>query len=473
MENDQNTSKMRAYSKWVIAILIMSFNSLNAKNLNAGFQYFTYQNEKGISYVETYLTFLSTEINYKKVSEASFQGSILINMTIKKGEDIYHVDKYLFQTPLLSDTLDSQIFIDKQIIALNNGNYVLDLELKDNNANAQNIKASTTLSVNFPENKRCFSDIMLLDNYRISTDKGPLNKSGYDLIPMHSQGDYFLDEHISNLNFYAEWYKTELDTITSLGYLFNYCIENYQTHIPISGFNAVKRKTSEHQAAHIGGFDISLLPSGNYDLVLRLLDRKGKGLIEKRLFFQRRNTKTILKPQDYASLNSEGSFVDEFTIIEELAENISSLFPIATPREWSYASNQLSTWDLEQMKKFFYGFWVNRNPLEPEAEWGKYYEGVKKANELFSANKIKGFATDRGRVFLKHGTADYIENSVHENHTLPYQIWTYNKLGDETNRLFIFAESAVGTNDYELIHSTARGELYNENWKNIVYRTKH
>ena len=132
---------------------------------------------------------------------------------------------------------------------------------------------------------------------------------------------------------------------------YNYFIENEQTHIPITGFNAVKRKTETHQKAHIGGFDISQLPSGNYNLVIQLLNRKGKNIIHERLFFQRRNTKIILKPQDYASLNSEGSFVDKFTIIEEMAENISSLFPIANVRERSYAANQLTTWDLEQMKK--------------------------------------------------------------------------------------------------------------------------
>ena len=56
---------------------------------------------------------------------------------------------------------------------------------------------------------------------------------------------------------------------------------------------------------------------------------------------------------------------------------------------------------------------------------------------------------------------------------LPYQIWHFTKLGSQTNRLFIFAETALGTNDYELIHSTMQGELYNENWKDIVYRIKH
>ena len=463
---------MRVYIKWVITILFLCINSLNAKNLEANFQYFNFQNDNGINYIETYLSFLSTELNYKKINSEEFQGSILINIIIKQGDKVNHIDKYLFNTPILKDTLTTQYFIDKQIIALNNGTYELNIDLKDINSNKNTISASTSLKVDFPENQIFFSDIMILNEYRASNNNGPLYKSGYEIIPMHKQGDYFLDEPQSNLNFYVEWYHPITDTTLNSGYLFNYFIENEQTHIPITGFNAVKRKTMNHQKAHIGGFDISQLPSGNYNLVVQLLNRKGKGIIQKRLFFQRRNSKIILKPQDYASLNSEGSFVDRFTIIEEMAENISCLFPIANVSERSYANNQLSKWDLEQMKKFFYGFWVLRNPLEPETEWNKYYKAVKKANELFSANKIKGFATDRGRIYLKYGIADYIDNSVHEGNMLPYQIWNYNKIDQQTNRTFIFAETAVGTNDFELIHSNVRGEIYNQNWKNIVIKTK-
>ena len=463
---------MRVYNKWIVALLFLCINSLNAKNLQASFQYFNFQNANGISYIETYLSFLSTELNYKQINSEEFQGSVLINIAIKEGDTIYHIDKYLFQTPILKDTLTSQYFIDKQIIALNNGSYELSLDLKDTNSNKSSISSSISLKVDFPKEQICFSDIMILNEYRASHNIGPLYKSGYDIIPMQKQGDYFIDEPQSNLNFYVEWYQPDTDTTLNSGYLFNYFIENEQTHIPISGFNAVKRKTETHQKAHIGGFDISQLPSGNYNLVIQLLNRKGKGIIHKRLFFQRRNTKTILKPQDYASINSEGSFVDAFTIIEEMAENISSLFPIANVRERSYAANQLTAWDLEQMKKFFYGFWVLRNPLEPETEWNKYYQGVKKANELFSANKIKGFATDRGRIYLKYGTADYIENSVHDSNMLPYQIWNYNKIDEQTNLVFIFVESAVGTNDFELIHSNLRGEIYNQNWKDVVIKTK-
>lgn len=463
---------MRRCSLYLILFLLTSFNLLNAKNLQVNFQHFTFQNMENQPYIETYFSFLSTQINYTKVNENSFQGSVLVELTISNGDEIAHFDKYLFKTPLVSDTLNAQFFIDKQIYALNNGEYTLAIKLADPLSEQKPLIASTEIIVNYTANKIQFSDFLVLKSYTSSTEESILNKSGYNLIPHLDNGNHFLDDQDTRLDFYIEWYNTEKDTSTSEGYLLNYYIENEQSHIPITNFNSIKRKTKDKQKAFLGGFNITDLPSGNYNLVAALLDKEGKGVLQKRIFFQRRNTVTRMKPQDYASILNAASFVHKFEIIEQLAEHISSLLPIATQREWSYASNQLKTWDLKQMKQFFYGFWYNRNPIEPERAWLTYLEGVERVNGMYSTINVKGFATDRGRVFLKYGIPNYMENSVHENYTLPYQTWTYYKINKQTNKVFIFAENALGTNDYELIHSTARGEKFNANWKNWIYRER-
>lgn len=463
---------MRRCSLYIILFLLTGFNLLNAKNLQANFQYFSFQNLEGQAYIETYFSFISTQINYVEISENKFQGSVLVELSLKQGDEIAQYDKYLFKSPVVSDTLKSQFYIDKQIYALSNGVYTLEIKLEDPLSSKPAITASTSVTIDYSESEIQFSDFLLLESYETAKEENILNKAGYNLIPRLDDGAYFLDDEDTHLDFYIEWYNTEKDSSTSSGYLLNYYIENEQTHIPITGFNSIKRKTEDKQKAFLGGFDIVDLPSGNYNLVIALLDKQGIGVLQKRVFFQRRNSSSILKPQDYASILNNGSFVHEFEIIEQLAEYISSLLPIATQREWTYASNQLKTWDLTQMKQFFHGFWYNRNPIDPKAEWHKYLKGVNKANDLYSTINVKGFATDRGRVFLKYGSPNNIDNSVHENYTLPYQVWTYYKLGQQTNKIFIFVENALGTNDYELIHSTARGEIFNANWKNWIYRER-
>ncbi len=463
---------MRSYSLYIILFLLSSFNLLNAKNLQANFQYFTFQNDEGITYTETYFSFLSTELKYIKVADNSFQGSVLVNLAFKKGAETIILDKYLFKTPVIGDTLSAQVFIDKQIYALANGHYSLKIKLNDPLSREVTIETTVDLVVDYPDSEITFSDFMILESFTPSDGSSILHKSGYDLIPSFGDGTYFLDDLDTQLDFYIEWYNTQNDTSTNAGYLLNYYIENEQSHTPLTGFNRIIRKTQEKQRAFLGGFNITDLVSGNYNLVVALLDREGRGILQKRVFFQRRNTTTVMKPEDYASILNNSSFVHQYEIIEQLAEHISSLLPIATQREWSYASNQLKTWDLSQMKQFFHGFWYNRNPIDPQAEWFNYLNGVQKANSIYSTINKKGFATDRGRVYLKYGAPNDIENSVYDKYTLPFQIWTYYKIGKQTNKIFIFAENALGTNDFELIHSTVQGEKYNANWKNWIYRER-
>lgn len=461
---------MRCYSIYLFVVFLSSINLLNAKNLQANFQYFSFQNEQGQNYIETYLTFLSSEINYQKVADNSYQGAILIELEILEGDSIKHIDKYIFNTPIVSDTLTSQYFIDKQIIALNNGDYTLNLKLKDTNTTKEALTARIDINTDISTERVSLSDLMLVDNYSPSTKENILSKSGYDIIPLANNGSYFLDDHQTQLQFYIEYYNSKEDSLTKDGFLIQYYIENYQTFVPITDFNIIKKRVKDYSPALLAGFDITNLVSGNYNLTVNILDRQGKPIRQKKIFFQRRNTTTVMRPEDYASMNYKSSFVEDFTIIEELAENISSLLPIATGREWEYASNQLEHWDLENMKQFFYGFWANRNPINPKEDWDKYYKAVQVANKQYATIKVKGFGTDRGYYYLKHGIPDFIEEVPSEANAFPYEIWHYYKLKDETNRIFVFVEMAIGTNDYELIHSNAIGEIHNENWQNIIYK---
>lgn len=461
---------MRNYSLYLVTLFVCLTSITSAKSIQANFQYFTFQNSDGQNYIETYFTFLSTSIQYQKVDDQFYKGTIKVDLSFESADSTTLItDSYIFNTPLITDTLEATYFVDKQVFALNNGNYKLKIQLKD--SNSEPLKTSTSIAMDISNKVLCFSDIVLLSSFEPTVKPNILSKSGYDLLPLQNKGAYFIDDSETKLEFYVEWYNADLDTYTQSQYLLNYFIENEQTNIPITDFNVIKKH--EGRSAFIGGFDISSLASGNYNFVFCLLNKEGRGLVQKKVFFQRKNSSTILKPDDYLSLNFKGSFVDEYNDPKHLAEDISSLFPVATQSERSYAKNQLNKFDLNEMKRFFYGFWFNRKPLAPEEEWQKYYKAVKQVNEAYSTISVKGFATDRGYYFLKYGAPDYIENSIYDNLSLPYQIWHYYKLNKQTNKIFIFAETALGTNEYQLIHSTAQGELYNENWKDIVYRTRH
>ena len=67
----------------------------------------------------------------------------------------------------------------------------------------------------------------------------------------------------------------------------------------------------------------------------------------------------------------------------------------------------------------------------------------------------------RGRVVIMYGTPDDIERHPSETETRPYEIWSYNNI--QGGVIFVFVQRNTA-GDYELVHSTHRNELHDENW---------
>ena len=153
-----------------------------------------------------------------------------------------------------------------------------------------------------------------------------------------------------------------------------------------------------------------------------------------------------------------------------LTEHINSLHPIASPLEKTFLNNQLKLADEKIMQQFFYDFWAKRSPVNPEKAWLDYYADVRKVNAEFKTPIKQGHATDRGRVYLQYGAPNTITKSYNEPSAYPYEIWHYYKIGDQSNRKFVFYNPDLVTNDFTLIHSDAQGEPFDNQWKLVIYK---
>ncbi|MCK5738586.1 GWxTD domain-containing protein, partial [bacterium] len=81
----------------------------------------------------------------------------------------------------------------------------------------------------------------------------------------------------------------------------------------------------------------------------------------------------------------------------------------------------------------------------------------------------KGWKTDRGRVVLIYGLPDEIEHFTFNSTSKPYQIWHY--FSAEGGIKFIFVDKRLFGN-FELVHSTARKEIYDKDWERWISPTK-
>jgi GWxTD domain-containing protein len=146
------------------------------------------------------------------------------------------------------------------------------------------------------------------------------------------------------------------------------------------------------------------------------------------------------------------------------------LYPISDVNERTWGQNQITKKDLNEMQRFFLGFWKNRNPTNPEQAWLAYLQQVKAVQKEFGTQIKKGYETDRGRVYLQYGAPHQRTQSTPEPSAYPYEIWQYYQLPDgQANRKFVFYNPDLVTNDYRLIHSTAQGEIYDTRWELRVH----
>jgi len=112
---------------------------------------------------------------------------------------------------------------------------------------------------------------------------------------------------------------------------------------------------------------------------------------------------------------------------------------------------------LAAKRKFMTEFWRKR----PAGKREQYLQRVAVANRQFNVLGLEGYRTDRGRVHIMYGPADDIERHPNESGTRPYEIWSYNNI--QGGVIFVFVMRQQG-GDYELVHSTHRNELHDENW---------
>jgi len=454
----------------LMVILGVSVNAQQQKALNSYVSYATFNvpGTESSPYVETYITLDKNSLVYVKGANGQFNATVNVTILFKQGESIKNFGKYSVASPYVSDTTNvSGFFMDMQRYSLDNGTYIMEITLEDaNHKSSHPFYAEDEVLVDFPE-KLCMSSIIGLESYSKAETEGTMTKNGFNLIPMMVP---FYPESMNKLSFYAEIYNAK----KQLGddkYLLNTYISTFETGVVLNNFFFTKRMTAKDIDVIINSIDITNLPSGNYYLMLEARDRNNEVIGMNRMFFQRSNPYYQVDNTLMASINPDAVFTGKINNLDTIREYIRTLAPISTLVEKDYGEELVKTDDIITMQQFFYTFWSSRNKLEPERAWQDYYTQVKRVNASFTTLTTKGYASDRGIVFLKYGAPDRIVQSYNEPGAFPYEIWHYYVLGTtQRNKKFVFMTRDLATNDFKLIHSDAIGELSNFRWTTEIYQ---
>jgi len=458
----------------LLLLVTLSTSELQAKNLWAFLTWSTFNSPEG-PYIETYLSVAGNSVAYIKKDNGKFQATVNILMTFKQDKEIKAFKKYELYSSEVDDTTNNNLyFVDQQRIAIPNGTYDFEIQLSDKNKTAPAVPYSQALAIDFPKEKPSISGIELVKSYTKAAATSELTKSGYDLVPYTYT---FYPEIESKMTFYAELYNMDKAGQDDK-FLLSYYIESFESNMKLGQYARVKKEAVKGVNVLLAEFSIENLASGNYNLVIEARDQKNEIITSKKIFFQRMNPKAQVSMEDVKTTEIVNTFAEQITNRDTLKEFISCTYPVATGLEKAFMRESLKKADIKTMQQFFYSYWYQRDPKNPEKAWQFYKVQVHKVQVNFGTPVKKGYQTDRGRVYLEYGPPNTRSTHYSEPSNYPYEIWQYYTMNNnQRNRKFIFFSPDMVTSDFFLLHSDATGEINNPRWKvdlrNRIYSTSN
>lgn len=424
-----------------------------------------FYDQEGKPYIEIYLFIDGQSLQYRQSEDRLFRAKAEVELIMKTQSENLVAEKYTLVSQGISDTSMSSVsanhLMEVRRFSLKPGVYTLTTSIKD--AALPESEALTAYREfeckNLNPEKPGFSDVEFYISRSKSEKAGILTKpDGRDYIPLVSNSTFIRQD---SLNFYMEVYNTQ--SIPEDAYLISASIRQVNSDQKLENYTYTLKKKPSAFEVFSGTLTIATLPSQTYVLSIEIFNLKREliaGTSKKFYVFN-----DAVEPDDLlANLNSYDQIYGYPE--EELNKHIQTLRFISSSTELSFAKVLNS---FEEKKNFFVGFWEKRknDPTKYTQinNWQEFYNLVKYANQNFKSKLRPGWETDRGRILLMYGIPNDIQNIPSMNNTVPYDIWTYNKLGVQPGVIFVFADTDLITNEYTLLHSTKYGEANNPRWR--------
>ncbi len=441
---------------WIFLLICLPLASFGSKQIKAYFDYNVYFAPGQGSYLETYLNFSAPYLKYVQVQDG-IQANVQVTLIIKQGDTIADFKKYEIASPIVKDSILEDLYDTKRFL-LNSGEYELEIELVDMNRKmSKPINAFQLIKI--PEfNEGAISEISLIEFANKSSNKeDQFYKNGYQLIPYLSS---YYGTDMDRIIFYFEGYNLLKKLKKGSPYVVQAYIEDFTAKKMVAKKMKAKRMMADENLVHLNSFDISDLPTGDYNVVVQLINETGDTILKKEQYFERyKKTDEII---DYVEIES----LHEFDIPgDSISYYVESLTPICGRAERTNIYQLIKEGDTTKLKKYMAYFWNKTEALEPVRAWKKYKHQVDVVEVYYGTQIKRGFQADRGRVYLQYGAPSSIIERPNEPSSYPYEIWQYDKIKNQSNRQFIFFNRDLVTNDYALLHSDMVGELQNYRWR--------
>ena len=420
--------------------------------------YAKFRNDDSSGFLEVYYGFYPGLVSYE-AREGRFSGFLKVNTRIKDTKSDRYVVNRLSGVPvIIKDTTQGSMrstFVSMLGIVLPFGEYTLEVVVVDSLAPRRRDSLYLPLSMKPYGTAVSISDLELCSNIKQSDLKNELFfKNSLEVMPNPTLV-FGVASHPMMFN-YSEMYN--LDPLKSY---------TVKTQVLAQDGKVIKetskqRKYGVKNAVEPGTTNVASIQSGRYRFRIILGDEAGVPItqMEKTFYLYNPHIQIVqaaagsIKATEFAGM-SAGELADEFRKAQY----------IATDQEIRTFSQITSE---EGRREFLAKFWTeveNGRLGRPPVPRMAYLQRVLAADQRFRGMNRDGWKTDRGRIFILYAEPDEIERFPTSSDSKPYEIWHYYSI--ENGVEFDFVDRS-GFGDYQLVNSTKRGELRDDDWQRFL-----
>lgn len=443
-------------------VFLACFTDIHSQKMNFEFDYAQFGYDTLSNYVEFYYSFDQSSLQFIDTDTTDFvEGILHIDISDStSGEKI--IDRHWIISNEITDTLGlNRSLIGVIGFVIDKGSYKVIVTGSDayNPLNKKQIDEYFIVRP-FLKLNTAISDLQLASNIIPQSDNTSsiFYKNTFEVTPLPAS---VCGENQPVLFYYSELYNLQFNTSQD-DLRLDELVVNSRGQIVSSKSKKINKAVDSR--VEVGMVKVHKLPTDTYRLIIDLIDSSANyGVSSSKRFF-------VYNPSIVSadSFQTTVSPVLSTTFGAMSEEEIDDLFDkskyIATVQEKDQYKS-LST--LEAKREFIYKFWKARdeNTLNPGGSYQNYLKRIADSNARFSAMGKEGWQTDRGRVFLVYGEPSEIQRYPNQTDVKPYEIWQYENL--EGGVMFVFGD-LTGFADYQLLHSTKRGELRDDYWQRRI-----
>lgn len=457
----KRNSKIETLPIWAMFLSLLLFiprgQAFSSDSLRIDLDYaaFKYLPDMNKSYLEIYYSLQQKELDY--LQQPKGYGAVVSLELSLKDQGGKTVKEKKWQIGNLVDDTAKVLSSDAQLIdilgdTLPAGNYSLELKALDLNSNRAGLRKAQLYVPDFKTDSLQLSDIQLALDLKEDTAEAKFNKSGMRVLPDPSL-EYLSKEGL--LYLYTELYNLKFDSLSKeKEYSLSFSVLDSNSSHPRDFGSKIHTKPGNTSVV-ASVLNIGSLAPGSYFLQVSAKDLA--------------SGQETQKTKRFRVLPSPVQVPTDEPRTEEEAKNMRKMLTYIATRDELRMYDQLN---LSGKRKFLSEFWKGKDqdPSTPENEFKiEYYRRWEEAQRRWSTLKEgkdtwkkDGWKSAMGRVYIIYGEPDNVERYPVSMSAKAWEKWYYDHI--QGGVYFIFVDEQ-GYGVYRLVHSTAKGEVYDPAWE--------